>query len=327
MVQLTWPHAGTDWRYYLSEISATYVQMASAISRRERLLVVSPCPGDVRAMLGSVLTEWQMSNVTFHECLTDDTWARDHAFITLKDADGGNALLDFRFNGWGDKYPGDLDNAINSSLYGAGVLHGRYENHNDFVLEGGSIESDGRGTLLTTSRCLLAPGRNQPLQRTDIERELLRRLHCKRLLWIDHGHVAGDDTDGHIDTMVRMAPRDTLLYIRGDEADDEHRSDLKLMEEQLRTFRTIDGRPYRLIALPMPEPIYDGDDRLPATYANFLVINGAVLVPVYGQPDTDRRAIEAIREAFPGREMIAVDSRVIIRQHGSVHCCAMQYPE
>lgn len=327
MVQLTWPHAGTDWHHYLSEINAAYVQMASAISLRERLLVVSPCPDDVRALLGEALTEQQQSNVTFHECPTDDTWARDHAFITLKDTDGGNILLDFRFNGWGGKFPADLDNAINGSIYSAGVVHGRYENHNDFVLEGGSIESDGRGTLLTTSRCLLAPGRNQPLQRVDIERELLRRLHCDRLLWIDYGHVAGDDTDGHIDTMVRMAPNDTLLYICSNEADDEHRSDLKLMEEQLRTFRTVDGRPYRLIPLPMPKPIYYGDDHLPATYANFLVINGTVLVPVYGQPDTDRRAIEAIKEAFPGREMIPIDSSVIIRQHGSVHCCAMQYPE
>ena len=145
------------------------------------------------------------------------------------------------------------------------------------------------------------------------------------MLWIDHGHLAGDDTDGHIDTLVRIAPNDTLLYIGTDDTADEHYADLKAMEEQLRTFRTMDGRPYRLLRLPLPAPIYDGEDRLPATYANYLVLNGAVLVPTYGQPQSDRQAIETIQQAFPGREMVLVDSRTIIRQHGSVHCCTMQY--
>ena len=207
-----------------------------------------------------------------------------------------------------------------------GVLCGQYEDHLDFVLEGGSIESDGRGTIFTTTGCLLAPNRNQPLTKQQIEEELKRRLRADRVVWIDHGHLAGDDTDGHIDTLVRIAPHDTLLYIGCDDPDDEHYDDLKAMEQQLESLRTAEGKPYRLLRLPMADAISDDGERLPATYANFLVINGAVLVPTYGQPDNDSKAMGIIANAFPDREMIGIDSRTIIRQHGSIHCCTMQYP-
>lgn len=322
-ILLTWPHAGTDWREYLEDICNVYVEMADAITRHERLIIATPEPDKVMGQLKSKLTECQLSKVTLHRCPTNDTWARDHGFITLT-GNGQPRLLDFRFNGWGDKFPSELDNAINRSLYEKGIVKGEYVDMNDFVLEGGSIESDGKGTVFTTSQCLLAPHRNQPLTRQEIEKRLKNSLMAERIMWIDHGHLEGDDTDGHIDTLVRTAPNDTLLYVSCTDKSDSHYSELLLMKKELEAMRTIDGHPYRLLGLPMSSPMFDCDDRLPATYANFLVINGAVIYPTYGQPDNDKLAASVIGEAFPGRELIGIDSRTVVRQHGSLHCCTMQ---
>lgn len=324
-MQLTWPHADTDWAEYLDEINETYVQMAAEITKRERLIVVSPHTKIVEKMLAKHLSTEQMQNVTLHECHTNDTWARDHAFISLKDDEGAVRLLDFKFNGWGEKFEAELDNAINHSLFEAGVVSGAYVDCNDFVLEGGSIESDGKGTVFTTSCCLLAPHRNQPLEKTDIERRLCSELHAKRVVWIDYGQLIGDDTDGHIDTLVRTAPDDTLLYVGCDDETDPQYAELKRMEEQLATFRTLDGKPYRLLKLPMPDAMHFDRERLPATYANFVILNGAVIYPTYNQPNNDREAARMIASAFPGREVVGVDSSVVVRQHGSLHCCTMQY--
>ena len=294
-VQLTWPHAGTDWAPMLQEITDTYEEMAREIRKREHLLIVG-----------------QPNN---------DTWARDHGFITLVDDEGHVRLLDFCFNGWGEKFPAELDNAINRRLYDKGEVKGEYVDCLDFVLEGGSIESDGRGTVFTTSCCLLAPHRNQPMTKFEIEERLKRELHAERILWIDHGQLTGDDTDGHIDTLVRICPDDTLLYVGCDDPEDEQYEELRLMEEQLKTFRTLEGMPYKLVKLPMPRPIYDEGMRLPATYANFLIINGAVLCPTYGQSDLDEEALHLIGNVFPGREIVGIDCRSVIKQHGSLHCC------
>ena len=299
-VQLTWPHAATDWAPMLDEITKTYEEIAREISARENLLVVGPP--------------------------SNDTWARDHGFITLVDDQGHARLLDFCFNGWGEKFAAELDNAINRRLYDEGKLQGEYVDCLDFVLEGGSIESDGKGTVFTTTGCLMAPHRNQPLSQSQIEQRLKRELCAERILWIDHGNLTGDDTDGHIDTLVRICPDDTLLYVGCDNPDDEQYAELKLMEEQLKTFRTLDGKPYHLLKLPMPRPIIFDGERLPATYANFLVINGAVLCPIYAQPDLDAEALRLIGEAFPDRDIVGIDCRSIIKQHGSLHCCTMQYP-
>ena len=299
-VQLTWPHANTDWAPMLDEIIATYREMAREIEKREELLVV--------------------------EEPSNDTWARDHGFITLVDDQGHARLLDFCFNGWGEKFPAELDNAINRRLYDEGKVKGEYVDCLDFVLEGGSIESDGKGTVFTTSCCLLAPHRNQPMTKEQIEEHLKQELHAERIVWINHGSLTGDDTDGHIDTLVRICPDDTLLYMGCDNPDDEQYAELHLMEEELKTFRTIEGKPYRLLKLPMPRPIIFEGERLPATYANFLVINGAVLCPTYAQPDLDAEALRLIGEAFPEREIVGIDCRSIIKQHGSLHCCTMQYP-
>ena len=299
-VQLTWPHARTDWAPMLDEITATYEEMAREIRKREELLIVG-----------------EPSN---------DTWARDHGFITLVDDEGHARLLDFKFNGWGEKFAAELDNAINRRIYDEGKIKGEYVDCLDFVLEGGSIESDGKGTIFTTTGCLLAPHRNQPMTKAQIEERLKQELHAERILWIDHGNLVGDDTDGHIDTLVRICPDDTLLYMGAGEPDDEQHEELRLMEEQLKSFRTLDGKPYRLMKLPMPKAIIFEGERLPATYANFLVINGAVLVPTYDQTDLDAEALRVIGETFPGREIVGIDCRSIIKQHGSLHCCTMQYP-
>ena len=313
-VQLTWPHAATDWAPILEEITETYKEIAREISAREALLIVAP--ESARPTIS-----YPLSAIP-----SNDTWARDHGFITLVDDQGHAQLLDFCFNGWGEKFAADLDNAINRRLYEEGKLQGEYIDCLDFVLEGGSIESDGKGTVFTTTGCLLAPHRNQPITQAQIEQRLKQELHAERILWIDHGNLTGDDTDGHIDTLVRICPNDTLLYVGCDDPDDEQYTELKLMEEQLKTFRTLDGKPYRLLKLPMPRPIYDDGDRLPATYANFLVINNAVLCPTYAQPDLDAEALRLIKEAFPDREIVGIDCRSIIKQHGSLHCCTMQFP-
>ena len=301
-VQLTWPHKGTDWAPILSEITAVYEEMAREIRKREPLIIVDKIPHN-------------------------DTWARDHGFITVEEASdlrpqtSDLILLDFCFNGWGEKFEAGLDNQINKHLYNQGLLKGIYEPHLDFVLEGGSIESDGKGTVFTTTCCLTAPHRNQPLSQQEIEAKLKEYLGAERIVWINHGSLIGDDTDGHIDTLVRICPDDTLLYTGGDE---DH-PDLARMEEELKTLKTLDGCPYRLLKLPLPRPIYDEGDRLPATYANYLVINGAVLVPTYNQPDLDAEAMRIIRQAFPDREIVGIDCRAVIKQHGSLHCCTMQY--
>ena len=310
MVQLTWPHKNTDWAPILPEITSVYEEMAREIAKRESLLIVAPEGFPIPKAF----------NVQRSTFTSNDTWARDHGFISVED-NGNLILLDFCFNGWGEKFEAAFDNAINRHLYDQELVRGTYENHLDIVLEGGSIESDGKGTVFTTTCCLMAPHRNQPLTQAQIEDRLKQYLGAERIVWINHGSLIGDDTDGHIDTLVRICPDDTLLYIG---ADADH-PDLLAMDEELRTLRTIDGRPYRLLQLPLPRPIYDGDDRLPATYANYLVINGAVLVPTYAQPDLDAEALRTIALAYPDREIVPIDCRPVIRQHGSLHCCTMQY--
>ena len=311
-VQLTWPHTDTDWAPMLADITAVYEEMAHEISKREALIIVAP------KTLTPVLSPLTPHLLPF---TSNDTWARDHGFITVEESDGTKVLLDFQFNGWGQKFAAELDNQINRHLYEQGLVEGRYESHLDFVLEGGSIESDGRGTIFTTRCCLMAPHRNQPLTQQQIDERLKQYLGAERVVWLEHGSLIGDDTDGHIDTLVRICPDDTILYTGGDE---DH-PDLDAMERELQTLRMLDGRPYRLLKLPLPRPIYDDGDRLPATYANYLVVNGAVLVPTYNQPDLDAEAMRVVGLAYPDREIVGIDCRPVIRQHGSLHCCTMQY--
>ena len=207
------------------------------------------------------------------------------------------------------------------------AFRGTYIDHLDFVLEGGSIESDGRGTILTTSQCLLAPNRNQPLSQTDIENRLKEYFHAQRVLWLNHGYLEGDDTDSHVDTLARLCPNDTIAYVQCTQTDDPHYEELRLMEEELKQMRTPEGEPFTLVPLPMAAPAYDDEgQRLPATYANFLVINGAVLMPTYNHPELDEQAQRQLQKAFPKHEIVGIDCRALIIQHGSLHCCTMQFP-
>ena len=343
-IMLTWPHGGTDWKPYLRQITNTYLQLADIITRYEDLLVVTPILESTQRMLAEKLSEGQMSRVHLYEMDTNDTWARDHGPISMVSRGRHNShvipihLLDFKFNGWGEKFDWKKDNAINLQLYYQGAFNAALENHQGFVLEGGSIESDGKGTLFTKSQCLLAPHRNQPFSRENIDSQLRNFFHVRNVVWLDHGNLVGDDTDGHIDTIVRVAPHDTLLYVGCDDAEDEQYEDFQALEKQLQKLFTYEGYPYRLLKLPMPDAIYDeGDrlttdrnskgDRLPATYANFLILNGAVIYPTYNQPEKDEEAKRQIQLAFPDRDVIGVDSLTIIRQHGSIHCLTMQLPE
>lgn len=356
-VQLTWPHAATDWAYMLDEVTETYVRMAYEIAVREPLLIVTPEPDAVRSLLDKRLPADARQRITYFECPTNDTWARDHGFITVLGTDGLE-LLDFRFNGWGGKFEATLDNAINAHLVApaaqlscasalgaeeavAPLFRGRYTDCLDFELEGGAIESDGIGTLLTTAECLLNANRRHEgdavptVDKAQVELLLRERLGVERILWLDHGYLAGDDTDSHIDTLARLCPDNVIVYVSCTDPDDEHYEALRAMEEQLRTFRTREGNPYTLVPVPLPHACFaDVEDengetyteRLPATYANFLIMNGAVLLPVYAQPDRDAEAIRQMQEAFPHHEIVPIDCRSLIRQHGSLHCCTMQFP-
>lgn len=324
MVQLTWPHEDTDWNYMLGEVEKCYTELAKAISLRLQLLVVAPDVKKVKETLEKGGAN--MGNIILFECATNDTWARDHAFITIL-GDSVPHYVDFCFNGWGRKFKADLDNAINGKLYDAGIVKGEYEDCTSFVLEGGSIESDGKGTILTTSQCLLAPHRNQPMDKEEIEKCLKKMLHAERVLWLNHGNLIGDDTDGHVDTVARLAPNDTIVYMQCSDENDAQYADLKAMEEEIAELRTAEGKPYRMIPLPSPAPIHDEDgERLPATYANFLIMNNSILYPTYAQEENDRKAAVALGKAFPGHEIVGIDCRALIKQHGSLHCVTMQYP-
>ncbi len=323
-ILIAWPHAGTDWAYMLDEVTACYVEMARAILEDdERLVIVAPDADDVKASLGQDV-DWQ--RISIIELPTNDTWVRDYGPIAVF-KDGRTVLTDFTFNAWGMKFAADCDNLVTSRLQARGVFKAPLVNYRDLVLEGGSIETDGNGTVLTTTCCLTAPNRNDALSRKQLEQELLDRLGCVKMLWLDHGALSGDDTDGHIDTLARFAPDGVILYCGCDNPEDEHYEPLMKMEEDLKQMTDAEGNPYHLIKLPLPDAMYDEISRLPATYANFLVMNHQVLVPVYGQPENDVKACELIGQAFPGRKIKGIDCRPLICQHGSLHCATMQLPE
>ena len=308
----------------LDEITACFVQLARAILEDdEQLVIVAPDAQDVRDSLGTDI-DWQ--RVTIVELPTNDTWVRDYGPITVFH-DGAMKLADFTYNAWGMKFAADCDNQVTSRLNEHGIFHMPVLNCRDIVLEGGSIETDGNGTVMTTTCCLTAPNRNDALTRERLEAELLQRLGCVKMVWVDHGELTGDDTDGHIDTLARFAPGGVILYTGCDDPADEQFESLMKMEEDLKRLTDADGNHYHLIKLPLPDAIFDEISRLPATYANFLVMNHQVLVPVYGQPINDVKACELIGQAFPGRRVVAIDCRALICQHGSLHCATMQLPK
>lgn len=322
-VQLTWPHTNSDWAYLIDEVEACFVRIAGEIARRQALIIVCTNSNKVKANFNSDLIE----NITFIELYSNDTWARDHGGISILE-NGKAKIYDFCFNGWGLKFAANYDNQITQKLFDRGVFpEYEYCNMNFFILEGGSIESDGAGTILTTSECLLSHNRNDSLSKSEIEGCLKRFFGADRILWIENGYLAGDDTNSHIDTLARFCNENTIAYVKCKDKEDEHYNALNKMEIELKQFKHLNGEPYNLVALPMATPLFDPDDghRLPATYANFLIINNAILFPIYNC-ETDKNAIEAIKKAFPEKDIVPIDCSVLIRQHGSLHCISMQYP-
>ena len=325
-VLLTWPHGRGDFADALPEVEPVFVDIARRVAERERVLISCFDAGH-RAHVADLLLAAgvDLERVSLFNVPSNDVWVRDHGPITVL-RDGHPRLLDFVFNGWGGKYPAELDDAVPARLYQQGAFGEVERVRVPLVLEGGSIESDGAGTLLTTRSCLLHPGRNPGLDAGALEQRLREWLGAERVLWVAHGRLAGDDTDGHIDTLARFCDAQTIAHVVCEDADDPHFEPLARMRTELAELRTADGQPYRLVPLPLPAPIRDTDGRrLPATYANFLIINGAVLVPVYDDP-TDRVALERLADCFPDRKLVAVPCRPLIAQNGSLHCATMQLP-
>ena len=326
-IQLTWPHPDTDWDYMLEEVTACYVNIAVEILKRQKLIVVCHNAETVKYELKEYKDLFR--NLTLVELPTNDTWARDHSGISVIN-NGKKQVYDFTFNGWGLKFASNYDNQISRGLFKNGIFKSDVEliNKKDFALEGGALESDGKGTLLTTSECLLSANRNSFMSKDEIEKYLKEAFGLNKILWLDHGYLSGDDTDSHIDTLARYCDEHTIVYVKCEDKNDEHYEALAKMEEQLKTFTDYQGNPYKLIPLPMAKAVYDEDkERLPATYANFLIMNDVVLLPFYNDLERDTEAKEKLEIAFPTREIIGIDCSALIRQHGSLHCITMQYPD
>jgi len=326
-VLITWPHAHSDWSDSLPDVEPVYLQIARHVTQREKLLV--NCWDEAHAaQIGEYLRAGgvDLSRVILHSVPSNDTWTRDYGPLILLDQDHPH-LLDFTFNGWGEKFDAELDNRVTRRLYQDGLFGTLPLTTVDLVLEGGSIEVDGQGILLTTENCLLAPTRNPILDRAQIEDQLRHWFGVERILWLSHGHLVGDDTDSHIDTLARFCDPHTIAYVACDDPNDPHYQDLKNMETELHGLRDLQDKPYQLVPLPWPSAKFDIQDgrRLAASYANFLIINGAVLVPTYDD-STDEEALRRLQACFPDREVIGISCLPLIRQNGSLHCITMQLP-
>ncbi|HUR40228.1 MAG TPA: agmatine deiminase family protein [Verrucomicrobiae bacterium] len=322
-VLLTWPRADGDFAQWFDQVEKNFVELAIAITRFEPLIVSrTQAPDELKARL--VRAGARADRLFVYAVPSNDVWARDHGPITVF-RDRKPVHLDFGFNGWGSKFDAREDDQVTRRLKIAGALEAPVETL-EFILEGGGIESDGAGTLLTTERCLLAPTRNPQYDKAQIEDKLKRWFGLSRVLWLKRGDLLGDDTDGHIDTIARFCDPGTIAYQACEDRQDAHFEELRAMADELAAFRDPFGKPYKLVPLPLPTPIHDEDGkRLPAGYANFLIINGAVLVPVYGSP-LDEEALARLRPLFPQREVIGIDCRALIHQYGSLHCVSMQIP-
>ncbi len=323
-VLLAWPHAQTDWAQRLAETESAYVALVAAITRFEPA-VICVASQTVREHATALLaaTSVNLEQCRFVEIEYDDTWLRDSGPISLVNA-SGFALADFRFTGWGGKFAASRDDCLIGGLFARNLFSTARHERVDWALEGGAIESDGAGTLLTTWRCLHQ--RHPEQSREQMNRILGEHLAAERVIWLEHGYLQGDDTDAHIDTLARFAPGNAIVFQSCNDEEDPHYAELARMREELAALRTASGTPYRLFPLPWARPILDDGRRLAASYANYLVVNGGVLVPAYGD-SADAEAARIIGAAHPGREVIGVPCRPLIWQNGSLHCVTMQLPQ
>ncbi|MDQ7047601.1 MAG: agmatine deiminase family protein [Sulfurovum sp.] len=322
VILMSFPHEETDWHdknddSKLKSYFSPFIRIVQAIAYAQAVYIICKDKEKIASLFCST------QNMTFIEIPTNDTWIRDYGYISIKENDEVK-LLDFTFDGWGGKFEASLDNAVNSTLHQKGYMGTTILKKVDFVLEGGSIESDGEGTILTTTACLCNPNRNNGLTKQTVEKTLKLHLGTQRILWLDNGYLVGDDTDSHIDTLARFVNKETIAYVKCNDKEDEHFDALDKMEAQLKTFKTKEGKPYTLIALPMTEAIYNKEgQRLPATYANFLIINDALIYPTY-KDKNDKKVGEIFKDLFPKKEIIPIDCLKLIEQGGSLHCSTMQ---
>lgn len=323
-VMMALPTIDTDWGYILDEAHQQYLRIIKALTDAS-VHVVLICKNTDEAT--KLLASCNQDKITYINIDYNDTWTRDYGPLAVVKEDRLRAL-DFGFNAWGLKFASDKDNLVNLRMSEKFVvLPETYRNEREFVLEGGSVETDGEGTILTTTRCLCSPNRNGGLTKKEAERELQRRLGATHVLFLDYGALEGDDTDSHIDTLARLAPHNTILFTGCRNVDDPQFEELLKMRAQLTMFRNAEGEPFNLIELPLPDAIYDEDGhRLPATYANYLVTDKVIFMPTYDQPANDVLAMQTVKIAFPDHEVTGIDCTTLIKQHGSLHCATMQIP-
>ena len=314
----SWPHNRATWPDDLEAAEAALAEAAAALAEGETVHVNTLDEARLRRHLAGRLPP---ERLVCHAIATDDAWVRDHGAIFVRDA-GQRVALDFRFNAWGGKYPPfDRDDAVARQMAEAlGVECVSV----DMVLEGGAIDVNGAGTLLTTEQCLLNPNRNPGMARTDIEAALARYLGARQVVWLGEG-IAGDDTDGHVDDIARFVAEDTVVAAAERALADVNYRPLQQNLQRLRAARLPDGRPLRVVELPMPPPLYRKGERLPASYANFYIGNRVVLVPVFDCP-SDRVAVEILAACFPGRRAVPIDSRALVVGLGAFHCLTQQVP-
>lgn len=321
-VMLAWPHESTDWLPWLEEIERDYAELAIAIAAEVGPLILcrdALHQERISRMLGTRCRNAPM----FMQVAYNDTWCRDYGPLATSGAEGPR-LLDFRFQGWGAKYDAALDDRINRAL--ARCWQAPLASV-DFELEGGSIETDGEGTLLTTRHCLLESNRNRHYTPGQVERLLFDRLGIERILWISEGMLEGDDTDSHIDNLVRFCSPDTLAYAACSRSEDVHHGPLQRLAAQVQALTRADGSPYNTVPLELPQPQFDEQgNRLPGSYVNFLILNKSVLVPVFGCGE-DAMALNALGACFPDRKLVPVPGCNLIRQFGGPHCATMQLPK
>ncbi len=323
-VMLTWPHDQGDWGDDLATIEQVFVGLTSAIVRYESCLIVCR-DAEHRMSIQKRLSHLGDDKLAYGIAESNDVWVRDHGPITVI-CQNEPGLLNFCFNGWGKKYDFDLDNVITPTLFKQGVFGDAPMEDVDLVLEGGAIEVDGSGTLMATRHSVITNTRNPEFDQAAIEKQLSEHFGIHRFIWLDHGALDGDDTDGHIDTLARFADRNTILYCACDDTSDSHYRELQALQAELEQSVTVTGEPYRLVPLPLPAAHYnDQGRRLPATYANFLILNDAILVPIYDDAQ-DEAVLAIFKSIFPEREIVPINCIALIQQFGSLHCATMQLP-
>lgn len=324
-ILMAWPHEATDWAYCLNDVEATYGHLIAAITQYQYAIVLVPSD-KVRLRAEHCLqnVSVNLTHLRFVLADYDDTWLRDSGPITLI-GKSRYQLLDFHFTGWGGKFDASSDDRIVETLYQRHLFKLATHQRIDFALEGGAIDCDGNGTLLSTWRCLNQ--RHPKLSQVELANQLNSIFHTQRTLILQHGYLEGDDTDAHIDTLARFVSPEHIVYQACDQTDDPHFTELAAMGDELIALRQLNNQPYQVTALPWARPIHTADGRrLAASYANFLIINDAVLVPAYDDP-ADSIAAQVLAKAFPQRKIISIPCRSLIQENGSLHCITMQLPQ